>query len=106
MSRMRNLTLASAKHLLSQGHITPAHHQKIVGAAMSAGPTSGALAPAPTMPKMPTMPKGPVSGAFGSLGRKKKVAAPMFPQQAQAPIPGVGGPPMTPPGMSPGFDEQ
>jgi hypothetical protein len=74
MSRMRNLTLASAKHLLSQGHITPAHHQRIVAAAMAAPKL-------PTAPKMPKMPKPPVG--FGSLGK----AAGMLPQQAQAPIP-------------------
>jgi hypothetical protein len=91
-SRLRNLTLASAKHLLSQGHITPAHHQRIVSAAS-----------APTMPTMPKLPAGP----FGSLAKKKKaVAPPVFPQQAQAPIPGVGGPPLTPPGMTSGYNEE
>lgn len=69
MSRMRNLTLASAKHLLSQGHITPQHHQKIIAAAMAA-------------PKIPKMPKAPKLAAFGALGR---------PQQAQAPIPANSG---------------
>ena len=68
MSRMRNLTLASAKHLLSQGHITPAHHQKITAAAMAA----------PKLPAAPKMPKMPRPPGFGALGR---------PQQAQAPIP-------------------
>jgi hypothetical protein len=68
MSRMRNLTLASAKHLLSQGHITPAHHQRIVAAAMAA----------PKLPTAPKMPKMPKPAGFGSLGK---------PQQAQAPIP-------------------
>ncbi len=29
MSNMRNLTLASAKHLMNEGHITPAHHARI-----------------------------------------------------------------------------
>lgn len=86
MSRMRNLTLASAKHLLSQGHITQAHHNSIVKAAG-----------APTMPKMPTMPQAP-AGAFGALAKPKKpkaVAMPM--QQAQTPIPGIGNQPPTDP---------
>lgn len=90
-SRMRNLTLASAKHLLTMGHINKAHHDRIVSASA-----------APTMPTMPKMPASP----FGSLAKKKKtVAAPMFPQQAQAPIPGVGGPSVIPPGMSSGYDD-
>ena len=94
MSRMRNLTLASAKHLLTQGHITPAHHQKIVAAAGL-----------PTMPKLPKLPKmqKAAPGGFGSLA--KAAVGPMM-QQGQAPIPGVsGGPPVIPPGMASGYDE-
>lgn len=94
MSRMRNLTLASAKHLLTQGHITPAHHQKIVAAAMAAPPTM------PTMPTVPKPKKQP--GGFGSL----KMGMAPFAQQAQAPIPGVGsGPPVIPPGIMAGNPE-
>ena len=93
MSRMRNLTLASAKHLLNQGHITPAHHQKIVAAA--------GLPKMPMMPKLPKMQKAAPRG-FGSLARG---AMPMM-QQGQAPIPGVGsGPPVIPPGLASGYDE-
>lgn len=33
---MRNLTLASAKHLLQQGHISPTQHRKIVRKAKTA----------------------------------------------------------------------
>lgn len=63
MQHMRALTLASAKHLLSQGHITPQQHAGIV-----------AKVGAPKRKKPPQ----PVRG-FGSLA-----------QQAQAPIPGLG----------------
>jgi hypothetical protein len=91
---MRNLTLASAKHLLTQGHITPAHHQKIVAAA--------GLPKMPTMPKLPKMQKA-ASGGFGSLARG---AGPMM-QQGQAPIPGIGnGPPVIPPGLALGYEDQ
>lgn len=97
MSRMHNLTLASAKHLLNQGHITPAHHAKIV-AASAAMPQMAAPQAMPTMPK----PKKP-PGGFGSLA---KAAAPPLGQQAQSPIPGVGsGPPVIPPGMASGYQE-
>ena len=98
MSRMHNLTLASAKHLLSQGHITPAHHQRIVASAMATPPTSPTPPTMPTKPKMPKQAKPP--GGFGSLA--KGVA----PVQAQAPIPGVSGPSMTPPGMASGYEDQ
>lgn len=59
---LRNLTLASAKHLASQGHITPQHHARIVAS----------VAP-------PRRKKPPAARGFGSLA-----------QQAQAPIPGSG----------------
>ena len=94
MSRMRNLTLASAKHLLTQGHITPAHHAKIVAAA--------GLPKMPMMPKLPKMQKA-AQGGFGSLD---KGAMPMM-QQGQAPIPGVsGGPPVIPAGLASGYEDQ
>lgn len=82
MSRMRNLTLASAKHLLSQGHITPQHHARIIAAA--------------TLPKMPKMPKMAKPPGFGQL------AAPVLPPQG---LPGglapAAGPPRLPPGIMP-----
>jgi hypothetical protein len=90
-SRLRNLTLASAKHLLTMGHITKPHHDRIV-----------ATATALTLPKMPTMPKAP--GGFGSLA-KKNVAAPLPVPGMQASLPGVGGGSIIPPGLPPGYDE-
>lgn len=75
MQHMRNLTLASAKHLLTQGHITPAHHARIVAAVA------------------PHKRKPPAAPGFGSLA-----------QQAQAPIPAVGaGPSTTPDGTASGY---
>jgi hypothetical protein len=73
---MRNLTLASAKHLLNMGHITPAHHKRIVAAAA-----------APSL-KMPTQPKPmkPPAG-FGSLA---KPVAPLPQPGMAASIPGIG----------------
>jgi hypothetical protein len=92
--RMRNLTLASAKHLLSQGHITKAHHQKIMDSMA-----------APTMPKMPKMPKGPGLN-FGALS---KMAAPLPQPGMQASLPGVanggGSQPFITPGMVPGYEK-
>ena len=76
---LANLTLASAKHLMTQGHITPAHHAKIVASV-----------------KMPHlgMKKPPIARTFGSL----------IPQQAQAPVPGVGSDPSsTPSGTASGY---
>lgn len=56
---LRNLTLASAKHLVSQGHISSAHHAKILKKAKIKA------APGP-MPAMKLADEtGP--GAFGSL---------------------------------------
>lgn len=81
MSNMRNLTLASAKHLMTQGHITPAHHAAIVAAVK------------------PKRHKQAAARTFGS----------MIPQQAQAPIPAVGMPgaePGIPMGAASGYDGQ
>jgi hypothetical protein len=76
---MRALTLASAKHLMNQGHITPEHHARIVAAV------------SPTKPiRRQKAPQG-IRG-FGSLA-----------QQAQAPIPGISGPAATPDGTSSGY---
>jgi hypothetical protein len=85
---MRNLTLASAKHLLNMGHITPAHHAKIVAAS--------------TMPKMATMPKPP-KAAFGALAAPPPGLQPGvqgMPQPGAAPqIPGLNSSILTPPGL-------
>lgn len=79
MQHMRALTLASAKHLMTQGHITPQHHARIVAAV------------APVKPKRRTP---PAMRGFGSLA-----------QQAQAPIPGIGpsDPTTTPADTSSGY---
>ena len=93
MSRMNNLTLASAQHLMNQGHITPQHHAKIKAAVMKMPKMGFAKSPAPKL----NVPKKPVANIFGALGG-------MSPQQAQAPIPGVGDEPsVTPPGTSSGY---
>lgn len=65
MSRMQNLTLASAKHLLNMGHITPQHHKQIVAAAMK--PMKMPMKP-PTTPAPKINIKKPPGVAFGSLG--------------------------------------
>lgn len=75
MSNMRNLTLASAKHLMNEGHITQAHHARI---------TRKLKMPSPVKPRM-----------FGSL----------MPQQAQAPIPGVEGPAAVPYGTATSYGD-
>lgn len=75
MQHMQNLTLASARHLLTQGHITPAHHARIVSAA-----------------KSPKKRKAAAPG-FGSL----------VPQQGQAPIPGAPPGADTPDGTASGY---
>ena len=87
MSRMQNLTLASAKHLLTQGHLTPAHHAKIVAAVKM---------PKMKMPGFPQPPKAP--GGFGALA--KNAAAPLPIPGAQPTIPGLNTSIM-PPGMPP-----
>lgn len=87
MPNMHNLTLASAKHLMMMGHITPEHHAKIVHA-VKMKKMAFAKSPAPKL-------------SFGS----------MKPQQAQVPIPAVGMPgPVpglagTPAGTSSGYDD-
>jgi hypothetical protein len=87
---MNNLTLASAKHLMNMGHITPQHHAKIVG---SIKPLK--LAPPPQTPALKIAgPKGAKAG-FGSL---------VQPQQAQAPIPGAMGAPAVPPGTATDYE--
>ena len=66
---MRNLTMASAKHLLSQGHISKPHHAKIM-TKMKAGGVPGAPKPPPLVaaPKMPKMTAGaPPAVPMGAL---------------------------------------
>lgn len=60
---MRNLTLASAKHLLTEGHITPAHHARIVRAVRAPRPQAAPTVMAAT-PKAAGMLSGPM---FGSM---------------------------------------
>ena len=79
-AHMRNLARASAKHLLSMGHISQAHHDKIMAASGAPG----------TIPKMPTLPKAP----FGALA--KRPAAPPPVPGAAASLPGIGGTPAVP----------
>ena len=70
MSIMRNLTLASAKHLMSMGHITPDHHARIVASAGKSRKTRpfGSMAPqqaqAPIPGAMPSqaVPAGTATG--------------------------------------------
>lgn len=56
---LHNLTIASAKHLLSQGHISPAHHAKILKKAK--------VAPAAPLDPMAAMADETPPGPFGSL---------------------------------------
>lgn len=53
---MRNLTIASAKHLLNEGHLTQAHHARI---------TRKLKLPAPVKPRM-----------FGSLAQQAQAPIP------------------------------
>lgn len=78
----RALTLASAAHLLQQGHITKPKHDEIVAKVRAVAPIRRQKPP-----RMPAM-------GFGSLAQ---------PQQAQAPIPGISGPAATPDGTSSGY---
>ena len=78
---MRNLTLASAKHLVSQGHITPAHHKKIQKAVKAAPPK---MAPPSMQPPGP--PKSPVK--FGPPVMPADPSVPMGALDAQPPAPG------------------
>ena len=87
-AHMRNLARASAKHLLSMGHISQAHHDKIMAASGAPG----------TIPKMPTLPKAP----FGALA-KRPPAAPLPVPGGPASIPGIGGGPPAVPGVTNGM---
>lgn len=91
MQHMRNLTLASAKHLMTQGHITPAHHARIVSSIV--GPPATALETVREHMAFRTpakRKKAPPVRGFGSLA-----------QQAQAPIPGSG---VVPVGTATGYE--
>lgn len=72
---MRNLTMASAKHLLSQGHISKPHHAKIMKASgVSGAPKPPPLAGAPKMPKMtvgapPAVPMGALDATQPKQGQ-------------------------------------
>ena len=80
-SAMRNLTLASAKHLVNSGHITPAHHAKIKKAVMPKAPKMAAPSmqpPGPPKspvkfppPTMPTMPGGAPDVPMGALDEQQ-----------------------------------
>lgn len=61
---LHNLTLASAKHLHNQGHITKAQHDMIVGKA------SSAMAAAPHQEQAAMAPPASIPApVFGSIGR-------------------------------------
>jgi hypothetical protein len=86
MQHLKNLTRASAKHLLNQGHITQQHHDRIVNT------TTGQTA-AREMRGMERMAKRKQPHGFGSLAA-----------QAQAPIPSTdNGPGTIPAGTASGY---
>ena len=60
-SALKNLTLASAKHLMTQGHISPGSHKKIVKKVKAAGHQQPM--PQPTPPPM----EPPAAPSFGAL---------------------------------------
>jgi len=73
--RLRSLTMASAKHLLTQGHISKPHHAKIMKASGVPGaPKPPPLAAAPKMPKMaqgapPAIPMGALDATQPKQGQ-------------------------------------
>lgn len=70
-SALKNLTLASAKHLVTQGHITKAHHAKILkGAGIKPMASMGAAPGSTGMQMADEVPAGPT--AFGSLNPSPK----------------------------------
>jgi hypothetical protein len=91
-AQMRNLTLASAKHLVNQGHISPAKHAKIK---LAVGPKPPKMAqPGMGAPKSPVKFMPPVAQPIDPN------APPPVPQMgaldaAQGPMP--GGAPQMPP---------
>ena len=89
---LRNLTMASAKHLLSSGHITPQHHAKIMKKVGVPGapkpPALGAMSPGPKMMPRAGSPMGapvdagsaPPPAMMGALDAVQgRGAAPMTP---------------------------
>lgn len=88
MQHMRNLTLASAKHLMQAGHITERQHASIVNKVSGRAASremDGMERQAKHKRKAPS--------GFGSL----------VPQQAQAPIPGTPPGADTPDGTASGY---
>jgi hypothetical protein len=65
-ARTKNLTLASAKHLLTHRHITQAHHDRIVQAVQA--PAAAGMARPPMRPAMRpgAMQPGMLSGLQGA----------------------------------------
>lgn len=93
MNHLHALTLASAKHLLNQGHITHQQHAGIV-AKVGGAPAVKEMRGMESAAKRHKKP--PVRG-FGSLAGA---------QQAQAPIPSLGaGPGTVPPGTASGYED-
>lgn len=88
MQHMRNLTLASAKHLMQAGHITERQHASIVNK-VSGSAASREMA---SMERQAKRKKPPAARGFGSLV-----------QQAQAPIPGAPPGADTPDGTASGY---
>lgn len=74
-ARTKNLTLASAKHLLTQGHITRPHHDRIVKAVSAAPPAAAARAP-----MRPPMSMGPPQAGMLSGLSAPSAAPAMAPQ--------------------------
>lgn len=83
---MRNLTMASAKHLLSAGHISKAHHAKIMKSngslmgAPAAPKAPGAMAPGPKLPKMAAGGPPPMAVPMGALDAQQPQQPGMAPQ--------------------------
>jgi hypothetical protein len=86
---LRNLTMASAKHLLTTGHINKAHHAKI----MSKVKVAGAPAPPKMMASKPM--KSPPMGAPGPVV-DEGVSPQAVPMGALDAAQGRGAAPMTP----------
>lgn len=67
MNRMSSLTLASAQHLRTMGHITPAHHAKIV-ASIKKPRKIGAIAKFGSMIPQAQQAQAPIPGAPAGMG--------------------------------------
>lgn len=77
---LRNLTLASAQHLVNQGHISKPHHAKIAAAAKVKAP---AMAPN----KPPNMGKAPKMGPPAMTQEQLEQPIPMGALDAASPVP-------------------